>query len=263
MQSSNHPKILTRTLDNVFIITINRPPKRNAFDLEMLRDLSRAYAAFEHDPDARCALLHAVGDHTTGGLDLANVMPAFAEGHFGFDPEGIDPLGLSGHPLSKPLVMAVQGVCFTIGLELMLHADVRIAADSTRFAMLEVRRGIYPVGGGTFRLAREAGWGNAMRYLLTGDEFGAAEAYRIGIVQEVVPHGQQYDRALAIAQTIAVQAPLGLRAVLKNCRVGLEHGEQEAARRLLPELRPILQSEDAREGLAAFLERRPGRFQGC
>ena len=88
--------------------------------------------------------------------------------------------------VSKPIVMAVQGICFTIGIELMLAADIRIASEGSRFGQIEVRRGLYPVGGATLRMVQEFGWGNAQRYLLTGDEFGAQEAHRIGLVQEVV-----------------------------------------------------------------------------
>jgi enoyl-CoA hydratase/carnithine racemase len=159
------------------------------------------------------------------------------------------------------MVVAVQGICLTLGIELMLAADVRIAAEDTRFAQIEVKRGIYPVGGATLRFPAETGWGNAMRYLLTGDEFGAQDAYRMGLIQEVVPAGNQVERAVELAETIAAQSPLGVRATLASARLARE-SETEAARRLLPDLLPIMQSEDAREGLASFLERRQGRFSG-
>jgi enoyl-CoA hydratase/carnithine racemase len=159
------------------------------------------------------------------------------------------------------MVIAVQGICLTLGIELMLAADVRIAAENTRFAQIEVKRGIYPVGGATLRFPAEAGWGNAMRYLLTGDEFGAQDAYRMGLVQEVVSPGTQVERASELAETIAAQAPLGVRATLASARLARE-SEAEAAQRLLPDLQPIMQSEDAREGVASFLERRQGRFAG-
>jgi enoyl-CoA hydratase/carnithine racemase len=100
-----------------------------------------------------------------------------------------------------------------------------------------------------------------MRYLLTGDEFSAQEAYRIGLIQEVVPAGQQVERAVQMAETIAAQAPLAIRATLASARLARK-SEAEAAQRLLPDLLPIMQSEDAREGLASFLERRQGRFTG-
>jgi len=145
---------------------------------------------------------------------------------------------------------------------LMLAADIRVAASDTRFAQIEVKRGIYPVGGATIRFVRDTGWGNAMRYLLTGDEFTAAEALRIGLVQEVVEPGQQLARAKTIAQTIASQAPLGVRATLTSARLAIAEGEQAAIDRLIPDLEPILHSEDVKEGLQSFIERRQANFQG-
>ena len=111
-------------------------------------------------------------------------------------------------------MLAVQGTCLTLGVELALASDIVVAADSTRFGQIEVRRGILPFGGATTRFAARVGWGDAMRWMLTGDTFDAAEALRIGLVQEVVPHGEQYERGLALAQTIAAQAPLAVQATL-------------------------------------------------
>ena len=144
----------------------------------------------------------------------------------------------------------------------MLATDVRIAASDVRFGQIEVKRGIYPVGGATLRMPLQVGWGNAMRWLLTGDELGAQEALRIGLVQEVVEPGRHVDRAVELAEVIAAQSPLGVQATLASARLAMEHGEEVAAPRLLPDLQPILRSADAQEGLASFLERRAARFQG-
>src|SRR5678816_4046750 len=146
--------------------------------------LSRAYGELERDGELRVGVVHAHGEHFTAGLDMPQWAPVLAKGQF-IIPEGaIDPLGLRSQ-VSKPIVIAVQGTCLTLGIELLLAADVRIAARSTRFAQIEIKRGLYPVGGATLRFPREVGWGNAMRWLLTGDEFDAAEAHRIGLVQEI------------------------------------------------------------------------------
>jgi enoyl-CoA hydratase/carnithine racemase len=247
---------------HLLLIGLNRVAKRNAFDPPMLHALGQAYAMLEHDDELRCGVLFAHGDHFTGGIDLAQFAPLMASGGLAPPAGALDPLGITGPRLSKPVVCAVQGICLTIGIELMLAADVRIAASDTRFAQIEVKRGIYPAGGATIRFVREAGWGNAMRYLLTGDEFGAEEALRIGLVQEVVAPGQQRERALALAELIAAQAPLGVRATLASARLAITDGEQEAARRLAPDLRPILSSDDAREGIQSFVERRQARFTG-
>jgi enoyl-CoA hydratase/carnithine racemase len=159
-------------------------------------------------------------------------------------------------------VIAAQGVSYTVAMELMLAADVRVAAEDCRFAQLEVQRGFFPCGGATVRLMQEIGWGNAMRYLLTGDEFGAAEAYRMGFVQQVVAPGEQLDAAIAIAERIARAAPLGVQAVLASSRLQRTSGDVAALAALFPALVPILASADAREAVQAFVERRQAEFRG-
>jgi len=255
-------KVTTSRRGHVLLIGLDRAAKRNAFDVPMFHAVGRAYATLEHDDELRAGVLFAHGDHFTAGLDLAQFSPVFASGSWTQVEGGLDPLGLVGPRLRKPMVCAVQGICFTIGIELLLATDVRVAASDVRFGQIEVKRGIYPVGGATMRMPQQVGWANAMRWLLTGDELGAEEARRIGLVQEVVEPGKQLDRAIALAETIAAQAPLGVYATLASARLAMEHGEEAAARRLLPDLQPILVSDDAREGLASFLERRPARFTG-
>ncbi|MDN5937128.1 MAG: crotonase/enoyl-CoA hydratase family protein [Salinisphaera sp.] len=257
-------KISCETRGHVLCIGINRPQKRNAFDLEMYRALGAAYGRLHEEDDLRCGLLFAEGGHFTGGLDLAEWAPEFAQGAFPALPEGaIDPLGLdSDRRLGKPLVVALQGICFTIGIELMLAADIRVAANDSRFGQIEVCRGIYAVGGATIRFVQNIGWGNSMRYLLTGDEFDAEQAQRMGLVQEVVAAGDQFEAALAIAETIAAQAPLGVQATLASARLAVDAGERAALARLLPDLQPIMASEDAHEGVQSFLERRQAQFKG-
>ncbi len=248
----------------VLLIGLDRVAKRNAFDLALYSQLALALGQLERDPELRCGVLFAHGEHFTGGIDLPQWLPHFRDGHTPPLPDdGLDPLGLdAARTRSKPLVMAVQGICYTIGIELLLAADIRIAADTTRFAQIEVKRGIYPIGGATVRFAQEVGWGNAMRWLLTGDTFDAHEALRMGLVQQVVTAGAVIETAFAIAWTIADQAPLAVRATLSAARLTREAAETRAIPRLMPDMLPLLDTDDAREGLAAFLERRPGRFTG-
>ena len=247
---------------HVLSIGLDRPAKRNAFDLPLWTELCFAYSELDRDPELRVGVLHALGDHFTGGLDLAQWAPVFARGEFAIPDYGIDPLGLIGKRVTKPMIAAVQGTCFTIGIELMLATDIRIAARGARFGQIEIKRGIYPVGGATIRFPREVGWANAMRYLLTGDEFDATEALRIGFVQEVVERGDLLNRAHALAEVIACQAPLGVYATLASSRAALAETEAAAAARLLPDLKPLLGSDDMREGMQSFLERRDGSFRG-
>jgi enoyl-CoA hydratase len=247
--------------DHVLLIGLDRVAKRNAFDLPLWNELCAAYGELERDPELRVGVLFAHGDHFTGGLDLPQWGETFSSGKWHIPEGGLDPLGLVSR-VTKPIVLAVQGTCFTIGIELLLATDLRVAAANTRFGQIEVKRGIYPVGGATLRMPRELGWANAMRWLLTGDDFDASEALRMGMVQEVVPVGEQLARATALATTIAAQAPLGVYATLKSSRAALPANEHVAARQLMDDLVPMMKSEDVQEGLQAFVQRRPGAFKG-
>lgn len=256
------PRLTTRRHGFVFEIVLDRPDKLNAFDLQMLRELAAALTEFEDDPTLRCALLAANGKAFTAGLDLAEVGPAVQHGEALFPKGGVDPLGLEGRRRTKPLVMAVQGYCFTIGIELLLASDIRVAADDAVFGQIEIARGIFPFGGATVRLPMVAGWGNAMRYLLTADRFDAAEAHRIGLVQEVVAPEALRAHALALAERVAAQAPLGVRATLESGRETLHEGPDAAIAALLPKARELMETEDAAEGLRSFVERRAGNYRG-
>lgn len=257
-------KVTVAKKGHILLIGLNRPDKMNAFDLDMYMQLAEALGRLHHNSDLRCGMIFAHGKNFSAGLDLPKWVEVFSSGHFPDLPEEFcDPFGLDeARRVGKPLVMAVQGICYTIGLELLLAADVRLAASDTKFGQIEVKRGIYPIGGATVRLYQEIGWGNAMLYLLTGDEISAEEAYRMGLVQEVTAPGEQYDRALIVAERIAEQAPLGVQASLLSARLARSEGIKKAASRLLPDLQPIINSEDAREGVLSFIERRKARFKG-
>jgi enoyl-CoA hydratase/carnithine racemase len=247
----------------LLLMGLNRPAKRNAFNLAMIDQLAAAYHQLEADDSIRCGVLFAYGDHFTGGLDLAEVGPLVREGRLDFSGPGRrDPWRKDGI-WTTPVVAAVQGWVMTLAIELLLAADIRIAASDARFAQLEIRRGIYAFGGATIRLPLEAGWGNAMRWLLTGDEYGAAEAHRIGLIQEVVDPGRQVERAIEIAETIATKAaPLGVKKTLASAHRTRLEGETAAFGRLEPDMAELFETEDGREGLRSFVERREARFAG-
>jgi enoyl-CoA hydratase len=257
------PRVTVDRDGHILLIGLNRTNKRNAADLQLLQELSLAYGELQRDPELRCGLVYAHGDHFTGGLDLADVGPRITGTGLDIVPEGgINPWQVSGESLTKPVVIAVQGICLTLGIELILASDIAIAAESSSFAQIEVARGILPFGGATIRFPRAVGWGNAMRWILTGDTFDAAEALRIGLVQEVVPTGTQYARALELAKRIAAQAPLAVQAALANAKLAIREGDAAAEEQLQPELLRLVQTEDSKIGMQAFLSRTEAHFVG-
>jgi enoyl-CoA hydratase len=267
-ETAGHDRTLdTVTLErdgHVLVMGLNRPEKRNAFNVAMLADLASAYALLEGDDDLRAGVLIAHGEDFTAGLDLVDVAPYITEGRDPMPEDGRDPWRLDGE-WTKLVVAAVHGRCLTLGIELLLAADIRIAAADTRLAQIEVLRGIYPFGGATIRLPRQTGWGNGMRWLLTGDEFDAAEAHRIGLVQEVAPDAAAAAaKAREIAHTIADRAaPLGVRATLASAQLARPEGDAAAIAALRPEVTRLFGTADAAEGVQSFIEGRPASFRGC
>lgn len=259
----SEPRVTVDRDGHLLLIGFNRPDKMNAADHALLSELALAYGELDRDPELRVGVVYAHGEHFTAGLDLADIVPRIGANGLDMVPEGgIHPWGMDGTRVSKPVVLAVQGTCLTLGIELALASDVVIAANDTSFAQLEVGRAIVPFGGATTRFAAAAGWGNAMRWMLTGDRFDAHEAHRMGLVQEVVEPGQQLARATEIAHTIAAQAPLAVQATLANARLAVAEGEQAAAATLPGELVRLMQSEDARIGVEAFMTRSTPQFVG-
>jgi len=258
------PTVIVEERNHVLHMGFNRPAKRNAFNVEMLEELGRAYERLERDDNLRAGVLYAEGDNFTAGLDLAEIGPRLMDGTLDWPDDARNPWRNDGRPWTKPVVAAAHGWCLTLGIELLLASDVRIASADARFAQLEVQRGIYPFGGATTRLPRDAGWGNAMRWLLTGDEFDAAEALRIGLVQEVVEPGQQRDRAIELAERIATRsAPLAVRTTLAAAQRANRDGERAAEDRFVDDVVALFKTSDGAEGIQAFIERRQPRFVGA
>lgn len=247
-----------------FVLTIglNRPDKRNAFNKTMIRELATVLGILDTDPELRVGVLYGEGKSFTSGLDLPDVAPSLQDGSFQIPDQGINPWQVDGRRVSKPLITAVHGKCLTLGIELVLAGDIAIATESATFAQLEISRGIYPFGGATLRFPRAAGWGNAMRWMLTAEEFGSAEAHRIGIVQEVVADDTHVQRAVELAHTIAAQAPLGVQATLRSARLAQREGDHVAEADLVPAVVNLFGTEDARIGIESFFTRQPARFIG-
>lgn len=254
-----------KTEDHILFIEVNRPEKYNAMTQEMYHQLARAYFRLDADTEARVGLVYAVGPHFTSGLELTDWAGTFDVGKgFPFCKENeIDPFYMmSDVRCRKPVIMAVQGYCYTWGFEMMLNTDIRVAATDTRFGMLEVKRGFFPAGGATLRLPKEIGWGNTQRYMLTGDEISATEAYRLGLVQYLTEPGRQLDKALEIAIRVVAAAPLGVQNALKSCRVAVLQGEEAARATIYQDVAEVMKSEDMKEGLQSFIERRTAVFKG-
>ena len=258
-------EILVEIDGPLLLIGIHRPAKRNGFTPAMMRALAEAYTRLDDDPALRVGVLHALGEHFTAGLDLPSFAPLMQRGERAIPTGLVDPtdLGHAGYARrTKPLVVAVKGITFTLGIELMLAADIVVAADNCRFSQLEVKRGIMATGGATLRMAERAGLGNALLHLLTGDEFDSAEALRLHFVQRVVPAGQELDEALRIASAIAGQAPLAVVATRLNARTAVEQGTAAATAEFQSVQQRLARSDDAREGVQSFIEKRPPRFTG-
>jgi enoyl-CoA hydratase len=263
----NHPdgSIDCAVQGDLLLIAINRPAKRNGFTPKMFRELGEAYTRLDDDAALRVGVLHAVGAHFTAGLDLPSIAPMMRRGEKAVPLGLVDPLNLAmaGYRRrNKPMLVAVKGITYTLGIELMLAADIVVAADDCRFSQLEVKRGIMATGGATLRMAERAGLGNAMLHLLTGDEFGSAEALRLNFVQKVVPAGQELAEAIRLATAIAQQAPLAVVATRLNVLKAVEHGPVAAMQEFIDVQTRLANSADAAEGVASFVERRAARFTG-
>jgi enoyl-CoA hydratase len=238
-------KIEVERRGQVLLVSLARPEAQNRLDPPMLVALGEAYYQLERDDDLRVAVLHGDGPDFCLGIDGPAYASALRAGTYPpKDPNIINPFATQPPARSKPVVVAVQGGTWGAGHELFLAADVRVASRDAHFRDPSVTLGVFPAAGATVRFTREAGWGNAMRYLLTGDPWSADDAYRLGVVQEVTDPGEQLDRAIGIAQKIAAAAPLGVRATLASSHAAIS-GEDDALLALSPEFRRLLRKRPA------------------
>jgi enoyl-CoA hydratase len=254
--------VLDRPVKGVLTIGIDRSEAQNRIDIETFSALGQAYHAFEHDDDLKVAVLHGRGADFSQGLDPVSWGAALRNGPFQPPPYFIDPVATSGPERTKPLIVAVQGRVTRIAHEMFLAADLRIAAQDTVFNQGEVAAASFPGGGATVRFVREAGWGNAMRYMLSGDDWRVEEAWHMGLVQIVTPLGQQLDRAVELAKQVASYAPLGVQALLGSARRAVREGERVALLTLQPEFGRLSRSEDRQEYFRALREKRSPVYVG-
>ena len=251
--------VLTEVRGPVGIVTINRPQVRNALNHQTIAELVDALDAFDRDDQVRCMILTGDDRAFAAGADISQMVEAGAVDVL--DDENFARWARF-RAIHKPVIAAVSGYALGGGCELALMCDLVVASESAQFGQPEVKIGIIPGAGGTQRWARSAGKVRAMEAVLTGEPVRAIDAERIGLVNRVVPAGAQLDEALRLANLIAARPPLAVRlgkeAVNQAMEVPLSAG-LEFERKLFYLL---FASDDKREGMRAFLEKRPGRFTG-
>jgi enoyl-CoA hydratase len=265
--SGSTERVTVERRDAIVMIGINRPEIANRIDPDTYLALARALYQYDLDDSARAALLFGHGESFSQGIDVAGFAPIIAAGRpflTADEPGTRDPLQkASPKRLSKPLIAVVHGDTWNMAHEIFLNCDVRIAATDTRFGQDECTHGRFPGGGSTVRFVREAGWGNAMRYMLTGDHWGAQDAYRMGLVQQIAPN--QYaalQAGLAIAEKIAKCAPLGLRATLASAHLAIVEMETPALSQLDTQFGRLFHTRDFQEGREADAQGRAAVFIG-
>lgn len=255
--------VSVETVGRVMTVTVDRVEKLNAITPEIFEGITQAWQDLEDNDDLWVGVLCFAGNHTTAGLELTRFFGPDSDYYENLDVYDTRPDAFAlNRRCKKPIVMAVQGLSYTVAIEMLLVADIVIAADDCRFRQLEGRRGLAVMGGGHARYIQRCGWGNAMYHLLRGDEFDAERALQIGFVQEVVPAGEQIDRAMEIASEICECAPLAVQEMKRGALIALQRGEAAG----LAEMRTMkditANSEDCKEGIQSFIERRNAVFKG-
>lgn len=265
--------LLYEVRDGVAYLTLNRPEARNAFSPESIGRLIDAWHAINADDNVRAVIITGAGDKAfCAGADLGRLIPLLTGAR---QPEdewdhrlAADPVKAMGDvllrtlPVYKPIIAAINGFALAGGTELIEATDIRIAAETATFGLPEVTRAIIPFGGSLARLPRQIPYAKAMQILLTGDPIDAPEAWRIGLVNEVVSLAELMPRAEAVARRIAENGPLAVRAIKETVLRGLNGGLQDGYRLEDAAYKVVFASEDAVEGPRAFMEKRKPQYKG-
>jgi len=254
--------LLVERDEHILILTLNRPQARNAVNSELASRLGQALEDFSADSELRVAILRGAGSAFCAGQDLK----AFAAGEPVVPTDRPD-WGFAGfvsHFTDKPVIAAVHGFAFGGGLELALACDLVVAAAGTRIGLPEVTRGLFAAGGGVPRIGQQLPFKVAMRLVLTGEPMSVEEAERWGLINAVVPEGELMQNALSIARTIAANAPLSVQATKRIMYANANDSvwDQQTWPPILQEFDAVFSSDDAKEGAAAFVEKRPPVWTG-
>ncbi|MDG2472957.1 MAG: crotonase/enoyl-CoA hydratase family protein [Pseudomonadales bacterium] len=251
------------------IVTLNRPEAKNAFSPEMLLGMYKAWRLLDEDDELMCAILTANGDTFCAGMDLK----AGADGQQKSTEEFMTLMGdvpnvhwqalLRDNRPSKPLILAVEGYALAGGTEILAGTDLRVAAEDATFGVTEVARGLYPMAGSSIRLPRQIPYCLAAEIVLLGRHITAQEALEWGLVNRLVSKGESLAEAKRMAEELCNTGPLALKAITRSLREIQADVAEPAAMLQSDELaNPVFASDDAREGMKAFKEKRPAVFQG-
>lgn len=243
--------------DTTLVITINRPQARNAVDLALAQAMSEAFAELDRRDDLRVGVLTGAGGNFSSGMDLK----AFLRGERPLIP-GKGFAGLNENPPAKPLVAAVEGYALAGGFEMVLACDLIVAADNAHFGLPEAKRGLVAGSGGMLRLPHRLPHHIAMECLLTGEPLTAKRAYDLGLVNRLVTPGEALAEALDLARAVAANGPLSLVTTKRVVRESPDWPVAEMFDRQREITAPVFTSADAREGAAAFAEKRKPVWQG-
>ena len=257
-------ELIVDQCDGVLTLTLNRPERLNAISRPMLAALSAELDRANIDPQVRVVVLTGAGRGFCSGLDL-KARAADEDGGGSpdlrlFDLHNTPPLVL--HRMDKPVICALNGAAAGYGMDMALGCDIRIASDQAKLGAVFVRRGVLPESGGTWYLPRLVGWAKAAEIAFMGDVLDAQRSLELGLVNRVVPHDQLMDEVAAVAARIASNAPYSVQATKRMMRLGMDETFETAVDHTYLQLRPMFGSEDFREGMAAFLERRDPSFKG-
>ena len=256
--------LLYAVSDHIARVTLNRPERRNALNPRAYAEIEAAFRAASDDPEVRCVVITGADPAFCSGEDVKEMMTGEASAtprptRTRYEPT---PAGMAAVECEKPVIAAVNGAAVGWGMELTLFADIRIASEKAVFAELFIKRGLISDMGGLWRLPAIVGPAKASELLFTGDPIDAAEALRIGLVTEVAPHSELMTRALALASRIAVNSPLALRYMKQGLRRTAYGDPREIGAWAIEVIYKLFQTEDHREGVKSFLEKRAPVFVG-